>query len=82
MIVFVFYETLKGENSFYYPYFAVISETDLPMTWSEEELSEFQDQVLKMTILNYKKEYEEEWLLVKKTLELYPLLFPGINDPL
>lgn len=52
------------------------------MTWSEEELSEFQDQVLKMTILNYKKEYEEEWLLVKKTLELYPLLFPGINDPL
>jgi hypothetical protein len=35
------------------------------MTWSEDELTEFQDQVLKATILNYKKEYEEEWTLVK-----------------
>ena len=82
LIVFVYYEMLKGDQSFYHPYFAVISETDLPMTWSEDELTEFQDQVLKITILNYKKEYEEEWILVKKTLDLYPNLFPGINDVL
>ncbi len=50
------------------------------MTWSEDELTEFQDQVLKATILNYKKEFEEEWILVKKALDLYPNLFPGIKD--
>ena len=51
------------------------------MIWSEDELTEFQDQVLKATILNYKKEYEEEWTLVKQTLDLYPALFNGITDP-
>lgn len=35
------------------------------MTWSEDELTEFQDVVLKTTVQNYKKEYEEEWTVVK-----------------
>ena len=38
LIVYVYYELLKGEQSFYHPYFEVISDTDLPMTWSDEEL--------------------------------------------
>jgi len=55
------FELLKGEKSFFHPYFQVISDTDLPMTWSDEELREFQDAVLLTTIQNYKKEFEEEW---------------------
>ena len=50
LIVYVFYELLKGEASFFHPYFEVISETDLPMNWSDDELTEFQDAVLKATI--------------------------------
>jgi hypothetical protein len=38
---YLFYEMLKGENSFWHPYFEVISWTDLPMLWREEELAEF-----------------------------------------
>jgi hypothetical protein len=36
MIVYIFYELLKGSASFWYPYLSVISPTDLTMSWSEE----------------------------------------------
>jgi hypothetical protein len=38
------------------------------MNWSDDELTEFQDAVLKATIQTYRKDYDEEWSLVKKTL--------------
>ena len=31
------------------------------MLWDDKELSEFQDAVLKATIVKYKVDYEEEW---------------------
>ena len=64
LIVYVFMEMLKGEESFWYPYFQVINTCDLPMTWSEEDLAEFQDVVLKTTLINYRGDFEDEWLLV------------------
>jgi hypothetical protein len=39
LIVYVFYELLKGEKSFWYPYFEVISWSDIPMLWESDELS-------------------------------------------
>lgn len=41
LIVYLFHELLKEEKSFWYPYFQVISSSEIPMVWSEEELSEF-----------------------------------------
>lgn len=81
LIVYVFHELLKGEESFWHPYFEVISWSDIPMLWTEDELSEFQDAVLKATIIQYRKDFDEEWELCYKTFQNYEKYFPGLSDP-
>ena len=53
------------------------------MLWKDDELDELQDQVLKKDILNYKKEFEDEYALIYNTLSKgdYGDYFPGIDDP-
>ena len=41
LIIYVFYELLKKENSFWHPYFEVISWSDIPMLWLQSELDQF-----------------------------------------
>mmetsp|Transcript_16029 Transcript_16029/g.15449 ORF Transcript_16029/g.15449 Transcript_16029/m.15449 type:complete len:97 (+) Transcript_16029:233-523(+) len=43
LITFLWYELLKGENSFYHPYFQIVNISDLPMFWEQEEVEELQD---------------------------------------
>jgi hypothetical protein len=43
LIIFLFYEMLKGEDSFWHPYFQIINVSDLPMLWTDEEIDELQD---------------------------------------
>jgi hypothetical protein len=73
-------EMLKGENSFWDPYFQVINTCDLPMTWSEEDLVEFQDVVLKTTLTNYRSDFEDEWLLVFDCAKKNSEFFTGILE--
>ena len=58
---FVFHEFLKGEASFWHDYFAIINFSDIPMLWTEEEIDELQDQILKKDIKHYRDEFEDEW---------------------
>lgn len=46
MILFLWYERVKGEKSFWKPYLDIINFTDLPCLWSNEELALLQDVVL------------------------------------
>ena len=46
MIVFVMHHMLIGENSFWHPFWQIINMSDMPMKWSEEEVSELQDAFL------------------------------------
>jgi hypothetical protein len=78
--VYVFHELLKEEKSFWHPYFEVISWSDIPMLWKESELSEFQDAVLKASILAYRVDFDEEWDLCYKVLRQYDKYFPGLAD--
>lgn len=73
-------EMLKGEESFWHPYFQVINTCDLPMAWSEAELVEFQDVVLKTTLTNYRSDFEDEWLLVLECTNKNPEFFTGILE--
>lgn len=41
LIMFIMMERLKGEKSFWAPYFAIVNFTDLPFLWSDEEIKEF-----------------------------------------
>lgn len=40
LIIFMFHEMLKGEDSFWHPYFEIINISDLPMLWTDEEIDE------------------------------------------
>lgn len=64
LIVYFFYEMLKGEKSFWFPYFDVINISDIPMVWNEDEIDELQDAVLKRDVDIYRSEFEEEWKLI------------------
>lgn len=57
--------------------------SDLPMLWSDNEIDELQDNVLQKDILEYRNEYENEWLLVYEIFkrEQYDEYYPGISDP-
>eukprot|EP00347_Sterkiella_histriomuscorum_P010279 403376910 len=83
IIAFVWHELMKGEASFWYPYFQIINLSDLPMLWSDQEIQEFQDQVLQKDIQDYKVEYENEWKLVYEAFskdETYDEYYPGISN--
>jgi len=43
--------------------------------WSDKELAELQDHELSTEARRYKREIDEEWLLVKALLEKYPGIF-------
>ncbi len=53
------------------------------MFWSEAEIEELQDQVLKRDIDEYRHEYDLEWTLMYNTFRYnnYEDIFPGITDP-
>jgi len=66
LIIYVMYEMSLGDKSFWHPYFEIISQPDLPMMWTDEELNELQDAVLIRQIKQYREEFEEEWRLIYK----------------
>ena len=50
LIFFVAYQMSLGKKSFWYPYFQVAADADLPIHWNEQELAFLEDDVLKMQI--------------------------------
>ena len=46
LILYVMHEQMKGEASFFHPYFEIVNDTDLPMLWDFSQIKEFQDAVL------------------------------------
>ena len=38
---------MKGDNSFWYPYFKITEKTDMLCYWKEEELNLLQDEIMK-----------------------------------
>ena len=55
------YEKLKGEDSFWAPYFAIAEPSDLPYKWSDSEIEGLEDKALQEEILAYRNEVGEEW---------------------
>ena len=82
IIVYLWYEKSKGEESFWKPYLDIINFTDMPFLWSDEEMDEFQDAVLISNIKRYSVEFDEEFLKVYWMLHRnkYEHIIPGISD--
>lgn len=46
IVIYCFYERLKGDKSHWKPYYDIINVSDLPAFWSDDEINEFQDRVM------------------------------------
>lgn len=79
IVTYVMMEMRKGPESFWFPYFEVISWSDLPMLWQSTEIEEFQDPVLIATIKAYRKDFDDEWRLVYEAIKNHEDLFPAIS---
>ena len=62
LIVYIWHERMKGDNSFWAPYLDIVNFTDLPFLWKDEELDEFQDAVLIANIKRYRSDFDDEFL--------------------
>jgi len=83
IIVYIWHEQMKGEKSFWFPYFDTINTCDMPMSWTDAELDEFQDSVLKQNLKTYYEEYKEEFKTVIAMLRLDVAgeeIIPGCTD--
>jgi hypothetical protein len=63
------WQLCKEKDSLWAPYFECASWTDLPYLWSEMELKELEDELLKFEIESYRKDVKEEWELIKGVLD-------------
>lgn len=61
LIFFVTHELIKGEKSFWYPYFEIAEDADLPMLWPKKDLSLIEDMALRAAITEQKEDLEEEY---------------------
>lgn len=60
LIFFVAYQMTLGPKSFWYPYFQIAADSDLPIHWEEEELSLLEDNALRMQVMDEIETIEEE----------------------
>lgn len=82
LALFLIYESLKREKSFWWPYIQVMNESDLVSFWSEDELNLLNDFELKKEALVYREEVMSEWIEISKITALYPDKFGGITKDL
>lgn len=81
LIVGIMHEFLKGSDSFYYPYFQIFPQSNSIIEWTDDELSELQDEILAA------KSRQKELYLVKqynylllKIFQKYPQCFIKNSD--
>lgn len=67
--IFIIFEILKGEDSFYYPFLRLISSTDLPIVWNTSELNELQDEYFINDILDDRIEINSFYKLLIKAMK-------------
>ena len=67
MITWCLHQVLIGDKSFWAPFWGVTNESDLPMRWKDEEISELQDSYLEREVYNFRSEYFKEFELIFDT---------------
>lgn len=66
-----------GKESFWYPYFQVVTESDLLCFWNDDEFEELQDNVMVEEAKKYLRDMQKQWKLLEKHVFLkYPEVFP------
>ena len=74
LIFFITVEIGKGQKSFWYPYFQIAQESDLPCFWDDADINMLEDELLKAEIKEYKEEYDSEYQALYEIASMYPQL--------
>ena len=72
LIVFIIYEKLKGEESFWKPYFDVVEAQKPTSTWKTETLDRLDFQEARWLIKDQAVAMEQEWENFENLFKLYP----------
>ena len=75
--VYTLYEKLKGEKSFFYPYFQAVGNSEMLMDWSSAEKAELQDRFLLFEAKKQEKIAEMYFYSLLPILESHPDFFSG-----
>ena len=71
LTVFLLYNALMGEKSFWWPYLQVMNEADMTGFWPLEQIEAFKDSELKNDAQLYCFEFDIEWVQIEKALSKY-----------
>ncbi|CDW76123.1 set domain protein [Stylonychia lemnae] len=74
LIFYVICEQIKGEASFWYPYFQTCQDSDLPQFWKDDELEDLEDQLMIAEIQEVRGNYQKEFQLCRSIASKYPEL--------
>lgn len=76
LIAYLIKERLKGKESFFYPFLAMIEDAETAVVWDKETIDFIEEPSLKQEALDAQHEFKEEWKVMKDILDKYPNMFP------
>ena len=74
------HEKLKGESSFYSPYFRILHDAEILTDWSDAEIQELQDPGAIFRVTTYRKVMQKYWSELSPVLERHPDYFPPTDN--
>ena len=80
MYLILMYERMKGTESFWFPYFEVIGETETILDWTEEEKTQLQDPFIVYESNLWTQRYQKKFSQISEILSEYPYIFPPLRD--
>lgn len=73
--IFILYERLKKQDSFYAPMFEVSEQNYSLLNWSSKELDLLEDEGIKEQVNEFQKDMEENWVQIREIINKNPNLF-------
>ena len=72
LVVFLIYEKLKGEESFFHPYIDMVEAETLAAYWPEDIIEKSDLQFFKWNLKDAKERSDDDWEKLKNFFEIYP----------
>jgi hypothetical protein len=79
LLVYLIYERLKGEQSFYHAYFDAVNQFDATYFWDEKVFDTLLNTEFKTAFSLERDQLKEEFETFIKVFQLYPQFFPYVE---
>ena len=75
LLVYLIYERLKGNDSFYHPYLELMDSTLHTTYWPEDTIEKSDIKIFKLNLKDSKDKYESDWEKINNFFAIYPDIF-------